>query len=158
MRILGVEPAVAKREECAFYSDGYCKLDDRLCKIVSKHAVRRYGELGFRDHFEIYIARRRWRVERLLEIISVGASLAACIIAVVALVIATRPTHSSETPGGRGATVQLERKTRPVDVEDSVAINEQTLTEEQESMKTVSSQEEVHADPGPRESTSDGLE
>ena len=83
LRILGRKAEVERKEDCAFYKDGFCMLDDRECVKVSRNAMRRYDGFSQRDYIELYWRRRERFQDLLMHAISLALSLAAVVISIV---------------------------------------------------------------------------
>jgi len=86
LRIVGSRRELERREDCAFYRDGFCLLDDRQCVKLSRNAMRRYDGFEQRDYLELHWRRRQRFQDLWLHTLSLSLSLAAVILSCLTLV------------------------------------------------------------------------
>ena len=87
LRLVEDRDVVEKKEDCAFYRDGFCVLDDRECHKVSRNAMKRYDGFSQRDYIEIHWRRRERFEDLLLHAVSLSLSLTAVVISIITLVL-----------------------------------------------------------------------
>lgn len=117
--------------DCYFHADGFCLLSDRACKKACRWLVKRYSELGFREHLDLYTARRQRPVDLFLRWIAVVISVVALAVSALAnrdkvFVREPRqeggPLNAGESTAGR--TTALAGSLREAgSVEEKIAVN-----------------------------------
>lgn len=77
--------AVDEREDCAFFAEGFCVLNDHECTKISKNAIKRYDGLVLRDYLDIHRQRSQRKADLLFQWFSLAVSILALVISIVSI-------------------------------------------------------------------------